>query len=313
MSDNPIINLPSFLVVGAAKSGTSSLQKYLLTHPDVFLPEVKETWFWHIISNPNKAIYEIHSEIVDDFSDYVKLFKNKQDKVCGEICPSYLYYHQHTIQNLKKLHPDCDNLKIVIILREPVSKVKSHFNFMRNNLGLKDDATLKEALAKEDERLAANNKLYDYFYHDSTRYYGQVKAYKDNFQHVKVLLFDDLKRDPEGVMTELCEFIQIDPSLIDKSVYGTVTNAGSKEYVPANTLGKMGAAVLGPHSYKRRFTKLIPSGLKTFIRTKLMARGFKEPDYFDGETLRELKEKFRPEVEKLSKLIDVDLVKIWGY
>jgi hypothetical protein len=313
MTENLRVDLPSFLVVGAAKSGTSSLQNYLSTHPDVFLPKIKETWFWHIISNPNKAIYEIHSEIADDFSDYVKLFEGKENKVCGEVCPSYLYYHQYTIENLKRLHPDYGNLKIVIILREPVSKVKSHFNFMRNNMGLKEDATLKEALAKEDERLAANNKLYDYFYYDNTRYYEQVKAYKDNFKHVKVLLFDDLKRDPESVMKELSEFIQIDPSLIDKSVYGKVTNAGNKEYVPANTLGKLGSTVLGPHSYKRRLTKLLPSGLKALVRTKIMVRGFKEPDYFDEEILHELKERFRPEVEQLSDLLDVDLVSTWGY
>ena len=83
--------------------------------------------------------------------------------------------------------------------------------------------------------------------------------------------------------------------------------------MPANTLGKLGSTVLGPHSYKRRLTKLLPSGLKALVRTKIMVRGFKEPDYFDEEILHELKERFRPEVEQLSDLLDVDLVSTWGY
>jgi len=313
MTEKNRVNLPSFLIVGAAKSGTSSLHSYLATHPDVFLPEVKETWFWHIISNPNKAIYDIHSQIVDDFSDYLKLFEGKENKVCGEACPSYLYYYDYTIENLKKWHSNYHDLKIVIILREPVSKVKSHFKFVRNTLGVMEDSTLKEALAKEGNRLSLNNVLYDLFYYDSTRYYQQVKAYKDNFKHVKVLLLDDLKRDPKKVMTELSEFISIDPSLFDQAIYDKRYNVGNKEYVPANALGEIGNAVLGPHSYKRKLTKLIPPVLKAFIRNKIMARGYKEPEYFDDETLRDLKERFRPEVEKLSKLIDVDLVKTWGY
>lgn len=75
-------NFPDFLVVGAAKSGTSSLHHYLNAHPQIFMPQhTKELWFWHIITNPNKAVYVYipKHEIPQSLLEYLAVFEDSRE------------------------------------------------------------------------------------------------------------------------------------------------------------------------------------------------------------------------------------------
>ena len=58
MNTTNTVFLPDFLIIGAGKSGTTTLEHYLKQHPEIFLPEVKE---------PNFFAYEMHTE--NDFED----------------------------------------------------------------------------------------------------------------------------------------------------------------------------------------------------------------------------------------------------
>ena len=70
---------PNFLIVGAAKAGTSSLWHWLGQHPDVFMPENKEPGFF------------THGYGLDDFDDYLRLFEGGRGKRCvGEATAAYL-------------------------------------------------------------------------------------------------------------------------------------------------------------------------------------------------------------------------------
>ena len=125
-----------FLLVGAPKAGTSSVHKYLFQHPDIFLTEQKELLFWHLISNPNKTQADYMNIYIDSLDKYLTLFDAAEpEQICGEITPSYLYYHEYVISNLKKLHPKWQKVKIIIILREPVDKSISHYKFLNTRIG----------------------------------------------------------------------------------------------------------------------------------------------------------------------------------
>ena len=70
---------PDFLIVGAAKSGTTSLYHYLSEHPQIFLQKkIKETLFWHITSNPNKTQTKYLRNYISNIDDYLKLFEEAQ-------------------------------------------------------------------------------------------------------------------------------------------------------------------------------------------------------------------------------------------
>ena len=109
--------LPNFLIVGAAKSGTTSLYNYLNQHPEVFMPtfnldgvNVKEPQFFV----KQKIINKIHFGIWD-WESYKDLFKKAQNhQAIGEASVFYLYYYEEAIKNIKRYLNS--EVKIIIIL-----------------------------------------------------------------------------------------------------------------------------------------------------------------------------------------------------
>lgn len=201
---------PKFLIVGAAKSGTTSLHVYLREHPHIFVPEVKETWFFSLKDNANKAILDYYPSLPQNFLDYLKLFEAASfGQICGEVTPSYLYYYNQTIANIKKFLPDWQNLKIIIILREPIDKVLSHYNFVREEKLDPEELSLREAIRREDERYQNPKLLLDVNYIRNTKYYEAVSAYIETFNQVKIFLYEDLRDNPTQLLTELYSFIGV--------------------------------------------------------------------------------------------------------
>lgn len=289
-------SLPDFLIVGAAKSGTTSLHKYFEEHPDIFLPHMKETWFFHLNDNPNKEIKKWVKYLPLNFYSYIGLFADaREDQVCGEATPSYLYYHKLTIQNIKKYYPEWKKLKIIIILREPISKVISHYKFVHTKGLDPDNLNLKEALKIEKDRLAENNVLPDLFYVDNTLYYEQVKAYKKTFNDVKIYLFDDLIKKPNKLIKDIYRFVGVDDSFIPESL-GKKFNKSNQKMKPKNQISSY---IL---KYGGKILSKLPKNLKIFGKRILL-----EEEVIESETLNYLKDSFKEDVKQLQQIIDNDI------
>jgi len=296
------VNLPDFLVVGAGKSGTTSLHYYLDEHPEIFMPKNKETWFFHLVNNPNKTILKTIPNLPTNFFSYLSLFKDVgNNQICGEITPSYLYYHDLTIKNIKKYHPKWIDLKIIIILREPVDKIKSHYKFVRNLKLDPENLSLKKAILKEPERLASNNVLPDLFYIDNTKYYSQVKAYLDNFSNVKIFLYDDLKNSPKDLAKELFNFLGVDSSFVPKNI-GRKYNKSTQVLVIKNKAYKLLIFILKSINY---LTLLFSKRIFIWLN-KIETFAYKKEE-IDPKTLKNLQKTFKNEVLQLEKLLNKDL------
>ena len=206
-----IIKFPDFLIVGAARSGTTFLYNYLRQHPQVFVPTVKEPEFLAFgegltcFSYPKR---EIHWKL----AAYTSLFERaKEDQVIGEVSPIYLYLHQKTIRNIKKYFEHWRNIKIVIMLRNPVERTWSHYLF--HKLRFEETLDPKSAfdLSIRRQRMRDNwHPWYDYIGY--SLYYQQVKNYLDNFPYVKVCLFEDLRDHADGLMKDIFTFLEVDDS-----------------------------------------------------------------------------------------------------
>src|SRR6056297_715161 len=173
--------LPDFLVVGASKSGTSSIYHYLKQHPDIFLSDEQKEgrYFSRMKGNFNgPGDSGINEYIIPDIEHYRPLFNNhSNEKAVGDISPEYLYFHQQAIPLIKKILGD--ETKIIIILRSPVERAFSgYMHFKRDK---RESLSFEEALEKEEERLN-NNWIWAWQYKNSGLYYKQVKAYLDNFK-----------------------------------------------------------------------------------------------------------------------------------
>jgi sulfotransferase family protein len=288
------MNAPDFLIVGAGKSGTSSLHYYLSLHPEICMPQTeKELNFWHTYQHEKeRGILNRNPSLPTTYNEYQSYFKLKTNKqISGEACPSYLYYYKDTVNNLKELKDNWQDIKIIIILREPIDKIWSHYKFIRSKNLDPDKLSLSDSLKLENKRLGNNHLLPDLFLVDNTRYYEQVLYYQSNFNNVKVLLYDDLVKNTQKLLNEITEFLGVKRFVPDnlKQIYNAskdvLTTVGFIQKLKGKGIGK-----LMPERTKRLLINTISTKEKMSPKTRLYLQSI-----------------FKPEVEKLNTVIDKDL------
>ena len=146
------IKLPNFLIVGAAKSGTTSLYHYLKQHPEIYMSPVKEPKFItaQFLSFPFKGIGDekVEQNIVKSYNEYCNLFKDvSKEKIIGEASPDNLYFFEKAI-NIIIYH--LKNPKIIIILRNPIERAFSAYMYFINCN--REYLSFEEALKEEEKR-----------------------------------------------------------------------------------------------------------------------------------------------------------------
>jgi hypothetical protein len=207
--------LPNFLIVGAAKSGTTSIHSYLNQHPEIYMSPLKETEFFINISNklvvegPNTEI--ALSKGVHSFDEYHKLFEDVKNEIAiGETTPGYLY-HPWVAGTIHEYIPDC---KIIVILRNPVDRAFSHFKMLQR-MGIESDISFIEAIRLEEKRVSENWGI-GFHYTRRGFYYTQLKRYFDIFDkdQIQVFLFDDLKNKESQLFINLFDFLGVDNSFV---------------------------------------------------------------------------------------------------
>jgi len=286
---------PDFLVVGAAKSGTTSLFHYLNQHPDVYIPEVKECRFFSQLPknfNGLGAEFFPNSGITDK-KEYFKLFANNDCKVSGDISNDYLYYYEESIKNIKKYL--ADDVTIVIILRNPVDRAYS--NYLH---AYRDDwevLSFEQAIIEEQYRIN-NNWAWPYHYIKTGFYYKQVKSYLENFSHVKIFLYEDLN-DMQRFMDNIFLFLGVNSITFAQNstrynASGYPKNKIIHKFVNSNsTLIK----VLKPIG-----KKLLPDNFIMKLKNKNLT---KKP--LSDKTRLYLEGIYSDDIKKLSELIDRNL------
>jgi hypothetical protein len=134
---------PDFLIIGAQKAGTSSLFHYLSQHPDIDLPSEKELHFFDI-------------QYENGIEWYSNLFPKKRflsRKITGEASPYYLFHPLAA----ERVHAHYSNIKLIVLLRNPIDRAYSHFQMERNR-GIEPEPHFIRAVELENERIANEEK-----------------------------------------------------------------------------------------------------------------------------------------------------------
>ena len=184
--------LPNFLIVGAMKSGTSSLAHELRMHPDIFMPE-RELHFFDV-----DDIYQKGLEYYASFFDA----RNGQNAI-GEKTPTYSYAPQ-VAERIAHFNP---KIKLVWIFREPLSRAYSHYWFF---VGMgKENRSFESALAREALGQCADFTMR---YKDRSVYVSQVENYLKFFplNQMLFLKFDDLCQERVTTLARVCQFLGVD-------------------------------------------------------------------------------------------------------
>lgn len=211
----------NYLIAGVQKSGTTTLNHCLSQHTDICTYTDKEVHFFD------------QEEL--DYAAYHAKFDPKENQIIGEATPIYLYW-QNCLERIKAYNP---NIKLVILLRNPVDRAYSHWQMTRNR-GL-EPLSFRDAIYLEQERLEnlGENGQHRYFsYLDRGNYATQIKNLfrlfdKEQIQFIKA---DDMFDDIEVVLFKLFNFLQVPYQAVDTAAKHLGDYEGSLDPVIRNQL-----------------------------------------------------------------------------
>lgn len=248
--------LPNFLIVGAAKSGTTSLYEYLRQHPQIFMPEQKEPSFF--AAAEAGGLNDIHS--------YQELFHDVTDETAiGEASVAYLADTNAAQKIHDSLGPDT---KIVVLLRNPVNMAYSLWGHNRR-LGV-EPLDFEDALEEEMGRLK-NDTLeqelgtwrYNVTYKYRASYSHQLQPYLGTFnrKQIKIYIYEEFFENGLPQYNDLCHFLNVqtghEPILKVHNQAGTVHSKWLRYFLSNKSWLKEPVKFILPESWRNRITALL--------------------------------------------------------
>lgn len=291
--------MPTFLVIGAARSGTTALYTYLQQHPGVYMTPIKEPNFFAFegqkldVRGPGP---DYINNSITDLDTYQALFEAARvGSAIGEASPLYLYAEQAPA----RIHHHLPDAKLIAILRNPIEQAFSHFLYAKKQtLEPLDDFTA--ALDAEPER-ARNGWQPLFQYSQFPKYHAQLQRYYELFpaDQLRVYLYEDFSSDPQAVLADVFAFVGVDPDF--EPDVGYRPNAGG---VPRSTL--IQNLVMRPHLLNRMVGRFVPEELKRRLRDAISDRNVQRPE-MPGPASDRLHAELDPDIRDLQRLIGRDL------
>ncbi|MGB7417340.1 MAG: sulfotransferase [Thermosynechococcaceae cyanobacterium] len=290
------MNLPNFLIIGAAKSGTTALHTYLEQHPQVYMTPEKETNFFafdgvdlHFRGPGDSAI---NSFSITSAKDYAAQFANVTDETAiGEACPLYLY-HPEAPARIQASIPDA---KLLVILRSPVDRAHANFLHLVRD-GREPHQDFAHALEDEQRRIQEN---WEWFWHYRQQgyYSAQLQRYCDRFSadQLKVYLYEDLTQSPETLLQDIFQYLEVDSSFMPD-----MTIRPNKSGMPKNRL--MHRILTQPNPLKSMLKPLFPDHL----RQKIQHQNLGKPQISPG-VRQSLAALYQDDILRCQDLIQRDL------
>lgn len=286
---------PNFLIVGAAKCGTTSLYRYLNDHPQIFMPEWKELSLF--IDDPFGPLHRVSTA-----HRYYTLFSRAGSYPArGEASTAYLYNKAAP----KLIRRELGHIRIIIILRDPVAMAYSlyHHEFRKEGETL---SSFEKALAAEPRRFSSPafaRRCFgwhaNYYYFLRGLYASQVKRYLDTFgaERMQIMLFEDLKEAPRSTVQELYRFLGVSADFVPAmKIYNKAGELLSmpRFWTDSGLFFKTASYIINGNMARK-----IPHLLRNLIRPR--------PHRMRPETAEMLRRRYRSDVEALEAIIGRDL------
>ena len=288
--------LPNLLIVGAAKSGTTSLHNYLNQHPSVFMCSPKEP---HFLINKEIGEQRISKGVLN-IEDYKALFKEASTKKYrGESSVMYLLFPEFAIKNIKKYLSN--EVKIIIMLRNPVERAYSGYQHVKR-YNLMESLSFEKALDQSENRYQnISNMTPASRYLELGMYFEQVKIFIEEFDDVHVIIYDDYKNDFNSEIDNVFKFLDLDAFKV---------NADEKHMVGGwqwkNDWIK--SLMMKKNLFKTALKFLLPfKSLRKSIMVNLKKWNTNKIEKINPEAEKWLKEYYKSDIKKLSLLLDKDL------
>ncbi len=290
--------LPNFLIAGAPKAGTSSLQRWISDHPDAFGSTEKETYF---LVDPGTHMYRADFHVSQGLETWRAQFPvppGSHPKIIVESTPGCIYY-QTALQVAPGLpsRPKC-----LFVLREPGAQIHSLYTYFRDNwdwvptdMGF---AEFLEAARKGSHDFKGNELARNAL--GNARYIDFLEPWAERLgnERMMVATFDELKRDGRGLTRRVAEWLGLDPGFYDG--YGFPRE--NETYAPRNRALQSLNVKLRSH---------LPKGpaynLARGLYRRLNTRAKQAPQDGDGERIIALGQEFAVDNQRLAARFNLDL------
>jgi len=273
---------PNFFIVGAPRSGTTSLYEYLRRVPGIYMSPVKEPHYFapglrHRYLGKPVLDFAIYSRVRNQ-ADYLKLFRSVKNEIAvGEATNSYLS-DPGALGRIKEAVPGA---RIIMILRDPVERAHSHY---LTNWNAGWQRTPFEEVAGTE------------FYLEPGFYANQVQRSLDIFgsDHVKILIFEEFIQNPRKAVSEVLKFLGV--SAEPPAIVGEAFNSFTIPRWP------LIGPILRSRPVRIAMRVLIPSRTRRLIRNQILGRKASEPP-MPEKARRVLEELFRNDVLRLEQIL----------
>jgi hypothetical protein len=297
---------PTFLVVGAGRSGTTGLVEGLRRHPDVFVTTPKEPDYFAYagqrlaFTGPGDDL-AVNRPSVTDRADYLSLYpQDPALTALGEASASTLYHHERSIPEILRVAPEA---RVVVLLREPVARAGSAFDYLAGQ-GREPAPTLLDAVADEDRRVR-DGWAHLWHYTRMSYYADAVEAFLDAFgaDRVGVWFHDAMTEDYPETLRQVLRFIGTEPRPGELDEVPVVNVSGT----PRSRLvhGAMQAA-RGNETVRRLGQRMTTFRMREAVRRRLVTKHDVDP-----AVRSELEPLFADDLARLSALLPAEGQPAW--
>lgn len=282
-----------FICVGAPKCGTTWIYKCLEEHPQICMGKPKEIHFFNKYHGNESTNEPWHYP--EGMGAYFKHFDHcKPGSIIGEIGPKYLYSDE-ACTLIKQHFPE---VKIFMCLRHPADRAYSHYNHLKSKGVIKDE--------KFEDMLDHPDIL------NWSLYADHVERYTNHFskEKIRVLFYDDLKKDPSNFMLNIYDFTGVDCDYVPANLNIKVNSAQTrfskskkgimrylqKIYITTRKIPVIGTVV--KFFRKKNVQVSLEKGINQITSQE------KNKYELDHDTRARITEKyFRSDIEKLKKIL----------
>ncbi|MCB9283020.1 MAG: sulfotransferase domain-containing protein [Lewinellaceae bacterium] len=281
--------LPTFIICGAPKAGTTSLYHYLSQHPEVCMSSIKETDFFQ--HNYGKGL-----------SWFKSLYEHYNgEKAIGEVSPGNMI----TPEAPQRIHDFIPDAKLIFILRDPIDRIWSHFQFEKYR-GLIDPVETFAGFLSSPQKYPFLER-----YKQLGFYYNQLKEYQQFFspEQMLILQYEDFKEDPTSFVNCILGFIgvnQIEQLDFSERKNTTKELRFKRVYSILRKVAKPLKYILTDNPENKLWWSV-----KSGIRDLFLSKG-KRKDVPDEESIKYLISLYKDQVQALQQEMKIDVSK-WRY
>ncbi|NOR57980.1 MAG: hypothetical protein GQ474_05595 [Sulfurimonas sp.] len=284
-------------IIGAQKTGSTSIFNYLKKHENVISHEQRElTFFLNDFEYENRNLLE---------EKYLPELKNKSKDM---IVLGKSVMNMYSLKTIERLHQNNPEMKLIVIVRNPIKRAYSYYWYARRR-GWEEIQTFEEALKIEDSRIEqygwdqARNNCYKF----NGLYAKHLTDIFKIFPREQVLIFtdDDLKNKPKDILSNVFGLFNLKSIDVDTNKHYNKSKIAKSE-----GLARLVAKFFASQSIlKKLIRSMLPHQIAVRLRHAILSVNEKDftPPLMNSSTKQELIDFFKEDIYDLEKIINKNL------